>query len=318
MSQKPIINLGFCFDRGYLSPFYVTLTSIFQHNKPYTIVIHAIATGVPDEEKAKLFSFVKANGGQINFYSVNVESLRDLAIPEGSHLTLATYYRLFFAALVPEDVKSIIYIDIDTIVVGELYTLAQTDTGLQPIAAVPDDWMPIREDLGIYKEDEYFNAGITLINIARWKEKKVTERALEVVRTHPKEIFRYADQDALNMVLHGDWYRLPPAYNLTGVHCPNTADRKVLEDFLHDKRIIHYSGTKPWNILTECTHVYRYKWFEYFNISPVKSFIKYFDVSFSSDFLKKYTRGRLLKAYLAIPIIGAVKRVVMPNSVIKS
>jgi lipopolysaccharide biosynthesis glycosyltransferase len=313
-AEKPVINLGFCFDKDYLSPFYVTLTSVFHHNKAYTVVIHAIATGVSPKDKEKLSLFVLANGGQIFFHTVDGESLHGLVLPEGGHLTLATYYRLFFATLVPKDVKSIIYIDIDTVVVGELFTLSQIDTNLHPIAAVPDDWMPIREELGIYQKGEYFNAGITLINISRWKEKKVTERALEAVRTSPKEFFKFADQDALNMVLKDDWHKLPPAYNLTGVHCPTTTNRKILEEFLHDKRIIHYSGPKPWNILTECTHVYRYKWFEYFELSPVKSFIKYFDVSFSQAFLKKYTRGKLLKTYLSIPLLGTIKRMVLPKS----
>jgi lipopolysaccharide biosynthesis glycosyltransferase len=239
-------------------------------------------------------------------------------LPEGTHITIATYFRLFFATLIPKNIDRLIYIDIDTVVVGELFTLSQLDTGAHPIAAVSDDWMSLREELGIYQKGEYFNAGILLINLPRWKEMKLTERTLEAVRTNPKEFFKFADQDALNMVLQGDWYKLPPAYNLTGVHCPNTTDRKILEDFLHDKKIIHFSGTKPWNILTECTHVYRYKWFEYFNISPVKSFIKYFDVSLSRSFLKKYTRGQLLKAYLAMPFLGAIKRVVLPNSVINS
>ncbi len=314
MIKISTIHLGFCFDKGYLPPFYVLLTSVFYHNKANTIVIHAIATGLSDQEKQALIAYVTENGGQIIFYALSPQSVQGLFIPEGGYLTLAMYYRLFFAELVPASVDKLIYIDIDTIVVGDLRPLFQTEIETHPVAAVRDDWMPVREDLGIHDPGAYFNSGVILINVFWWKEKKVTERAIEAVKSHPEELLKYPDQDALNMVLIGDWHKLPVGYNLTGVHCPDSTNKKILDAFLVDKTIIHFSGTKPWNSLTVCTHVYKYKWFEFFEISPVKSFIRYFDVSFSLHFFKKYAHKKLLKVYLDTPILGKIKRIVFSIS----
>ncbi|TGE07947.1 glycosyltransferase family 8 protein [Hymenobacter fodinae] len=313
MVEKSTIHLGFSFDKGYLSPFYVLLASIFNHNKEHSIGIHAIATGISDADKSSLDTYVKSNGGDISFYSIDPSLVEGFALPdhEGAHLTIATYYRLFFADLVPESVKKIIYIDIDTVVVGDLLPLYQTDNGDNPIAAVPDDWMPIRPELGITETGEYFNAGVTLIDIDLWKKKNVKERVVEVVYKHPERIKNFADQDALNMVLVGNWYKLDPKYNLTGIHCPNTTDRKILDSFLKDKVIIHFSGPKPWNILTECTHVYGYKWFQYQSLSPMRSNLKYLDIRFSPHFAKKLLYNKLLNFYLKTPMLGSVKRAIL-------
>ncbi|MBB4600603.1 lipopolysaccharide biosynthesis glycosyltransferase [Hymenobacter luteus] len=312
MSTPPVIHLGFCFDKGYLPPFYVLLTSIFYHNSAHNIVIHAIATNISETDKSGLVRYAKKHGAEIFFYTVEPHLVQDFVLPDhaGSYFTETIFYRLFFAKLVPPSVESIIYMDIDTIVVGDLSPLSHLDTGEHPLAAVADDWMPIREDLGITQKGQYFNSGVTLINIHKWNEKNVTERVTDVIIKYPERIKQFPDQDALNMVLLNDWYKLSVGYNLTGVHCPSVTDRAILDEYLKDKTIIHFSGPKPWNVLTDCNHVYEYKWFEYYNISPVKSFVKYFDIKLSKSFIKKFTFKHLLKFYLNTPILGKIKRAI--------
>ncbi|UOQ76173.1 glycosyltransferase family 8 protein [Hymenobacter sp. 5516J-16] len=315
MSTSSIIHLGFCFDKGYLPPFYVLLASVFHHNRAHSIVIHAIATGITEADKDALVQYVEGNGGRIFFYVVEPSLVQDFVLPDhaGSYFTETIFYRLFFAKLVPASVETIIYMDIDTIVVGDLGSLSSLDIGGHPLAAVADDWMPIRKELGITQEGQYFNSGVTLINIPKWNQKRVTERTTEVIMTYPERIKQFPDQDALNMVLLNDWYKLDVGYNLTGVHCPSTNDKTILEDYLRDKVIIHFSGPKPWNMLTDCNHVYRYKWFEYYEMSPVKSFIKYFDVKFSKSFIKTFIYKHALKAYLNRPYLGKIKRAIVPK-----
>lgn len=313
MTEKPTIHLGFTFDSSYIHPFFVLLTSIFYHNSHCQIVIHAINSELSAQEKERLADYITKKGGEACFYNFDDNLFQGLNMPLSGYLALPTYYRLFFAQLLPASVERIIYLDIDILVVGDLLPLFNTPNATHPIAAVSDDWMPSRPELGIIKKGEYFNAGVTLIDIVKWKEKKVTERALDAIRAHPPEIFWFADQDALNLVLAGDWYKLYLGYNLTGVHCPDTQDKRVLEQYLADKTIIHFSGPKPWNFLTECTHVYKYKWFEYYDLSPVKTINKYFDVTLSTGFIKKVFRKYLLSAYLNIPLLGKIKRAVLPN-----
>ena len=314
MIEKAIIHIGFCFDKGYLPPFYVLLTSIFHHNGSHAIVIHAIAPEVPKHEKDRLTAYVEKKGCQILFYEISEKIFQGLDMPVSGYITIAAYYRLFFDKVVPFYVKKIIYIDIDTLIIGDLLPLYNTDIGVHPVAAVSDDWMPIRPDLGITREGEYFNSGVLLIDTVKWKERKVVESAVEAIRNNTKDFFRCHDQDVLNMIFAGNWYKLNVGCNLTGVHCPNTHERKALDKFLSDKTIIHFSGEKPWNFLTTCTHVYRYKWFEYYEIAPVQSIIKYFDVTFSRCFFKRLVHKILFDFYLNTPMLGKIKRAVMPNN----
>ena len=314
MTEKPIIHLGFSFDSGYVDPFFVLLTSVFYHNSHCQIVIHAIASELAVQEKQRLVNYITKKGGEVYFYDFDNNLFEGLNMPLSGHLAIPAYYRLFFAQLLPSSVKRIIYLDIDTLVVGDLLPLFNIANGTYPIAAVSDDWMPARPELGVTKTGDYFNSGVVLIDIVKWKEKKVTERALDAIRAHPAEVFRFADQDALNLVLACDWYKLHLGYNLTSVHCPETRDKRVLEFYLADKIVIHFSGPKPWDFLTKCTHVYKYKWFEYYSLSPVKTMTKYFDVSLSTGFIKKIFHKYLLNAYLNYPLLGKIKRTVLPNT----
>lgn len=117
--------------------------------------------------------------------------------------------------------------------------------------------MPGWENLGLSAEQNYFNSGVMVINIHRWRELHITEQAIKFVSNHPEHL-RFMDQDALNYVLKDHWSELDIKWN----YPPLSAILKVpgnayyaekyfpLQAILDQEAaaaVVHFVGpNKPW------------------------------------------------------------------------
>src|SRR5690606_16733191 len=144
------IHLAIAFDQNYLSPFYALLMSVVEHNKNNKVVIHAIVTGVADGERRTIKSFVQEHGHEIFFYEIDPAVASRFVLV--NNWTPAVYYRLFFPFLIPADIKKLLYIDTDVLVVGDLAELYRMDTDGYPVAAVYDNYVKTAPQLGIEAE----------------------------------------------------------------------------------------------------------------------------------------------------------------------
>lgn len=256
---KKTIDLAVAFDENYLIPFYVLLTSIFRHNKQNRIRLHVIASNINIEEKKQIENYVSLNRSEIIFYEVDINFIKDFAVSNDPRYPISVYFRLFFPYLIDKNVEKIIYLDIDTIVIGslgELYLL----TFETPIAAAPDGEY-LRP--GIHEKEVGFNSGVMLINLERWRAMDITKKVIKFLVDYPEKA-PYHDQDALNAILGDQWYKIGNKYNLTFRDIPYLQ----LEDhapFLEDKIIIHYNENfKPWSIF--CKHPFKYLYDQFFLI----------------------------------------------------
>lgn len=303
-----VINLALAFDEGYVTPFYVLLTSLFANNKKSSIAIHIIATGISEANKNAVEAFVAASGASSAFYDVSGKGIEQFVLPdhEENYLSVAIYYRLFFPFLVSKKIKKLLYIDVDTLVVGDLGEMFHLDTQGCAAAAVTDTDMPVRVDLGIGSAADYFNSGVLLIDIAQWKRQRITERALEIIANEPQKIKRYPDQDALNMVLKDNWYKLPSCYNLMRLYVPNEVPKRRFEEFLKDQKIIHYNGKKPW--FSDCEHRLRHVYQQYARLSPRPEAIRITKVKLPKEKRDKLFRSRMVEFYFDHPALMAMWR----------
>lgn len=305
---NPTINLALAFDERYVTPFYVLLTSLFINNKDESIAIHLIATGLSEGEKQDIITYVEKHGGEAAFYDISEQKTETFILPdhEGNYLSAAIYYRLFFPFILPESVKRLLYIDVDTLVVGNLAELFTVNLKGHPAAAVTDTDMPVRDELGIYNKEEYFNSGVLLIDIALWKEQKITEKALKIIQEEPELIKRYPDQDALNMALKNNWYQLPTCYNLMRLYVPNEVPKRDFPKFLKQQKIIHYNGKKPW--YSDCEHRLRHVYHQYLRLSPRSEDNKIIKVNLSRKKKNMLFRSRLIDFYFDHPELISIWR----------
>jgi lipopolysaccharide biosynthesis glycosyltransferase len=265
MENNRTIHIALAFDKNYITPFYVLLTSIFINNRDCDFCFYVIASGLKEVELKRISEFIKKNNSAIKFYEVDETQIRNLVMPEKSHFSPSTYYRLFFPSLVPEEIAKLLYIDTDIVVINGLSELYNTEV-LSPIAATLDPKEEIRPELGITEKGTYFNAGVLLINLKEWKKANVLEKTINYLNDNPEKI-KWVDQDALNAVLIDNWERLPNKYNVTFYDIPEHIQKKQISGFLKDKIIIHFSTqNKPW--LLTCTNRLRFLYDYYLKLSP--------------------------------------------------
>jgi lipopolysaccharide biosynthesis glycosyltransferase len=197
------------------------------------------------------------------------------------HLPLATLFRLRLEELLPADTDRVIYVDCDVVVRRPLTELWQLDLGDTLLGAVRDPFMPWAgaphnldwRAVGIPPDTRYFNGGLLLIPLRRWRECAVSERALQLVVQHQ---FGDAEQGALNVVAAGNWTALHPRWNLQAAHIVTdesyawvVESPARLEEARRDPAVLHLTRgpwRKPWDdrgaVGAQAPHPWREEWFE--------------------------------------------------------
>lgn len=165
------------------------------------------------------------------------------------HLPRATYLRLYLAEHLADRYRRILYLDCDMFLEGgDLGRLLRIDMGQHPLAAVQDVMcLLIPNHHGIElraigaPRARTLNAGLLLIDTARWNADQVLDRCLALGAAKP-QIFVKHDQALLNGVLQGAFAELPPVWNWQlNQRLPMLARRMPA-------RLRHFIGPdKPWN-----------------------------------------------------------------------
>lgn len=200
------------------------------------------------------------------------------ATPPG-RLPASALYRLRLEELLPPEVDRVLYLDTDMMVRSSLVPLWATDLGDAPVGAVQDSGMgftvhlPWRE-LGLSPRLPYFNSGMLVMPLGRWRDESISKRALELVARFG---FSDADQGALNALFAGQWCSLDPKWNVQTHHLwagdddPMRAmeDPDLLDAAIRDPAIVHFClgmWKRPWQ--PESRHRFRYEWFELLDTTP--------------------------------------------------
>jgi lipopolysaccharide biosynthesis glycosyltransferase len=182
----------------------------------------------------------------------NADKLRGLAAATGIDLTfipcasllrdrlntrLTTYARLMIPLVLGEDIGRCLYIDADTSITGSLDDLFYSDMGDCPVAATKDiaNADLVKKESSLHSIElgrDYFNAGMMLIDLRRWRGEKIADKAIEYANRHPERML-FWDQSALNKVLYLRNRPIDPIWNFF-----HWSDARTLSE---PPRIVHYT-----------------------------------------------------------------------------
>ena len=176
----------------------VSMASILHNTNSY-INFYVIDGGIRDSTKnmIKLLSKDFSNFS-IEFIKINKNEIFK-NFREIETISLDTYSRFLISSLKP-NLKRVIYLDADTIVLDDISKLYNEDLEGYTIGAVSefgDATFKILENLNIKKSHKYFNAGVLLIDLKKWREDNITEKLFKINKEYFKKI-TYLDQDILN------------------------------------------------------------------------------------------------------------------------
>ena len=294
-------------DNNFVQHCCVTMTSVLLNN-PDT-EIYLLTEGLNTENSTLLNNQVKSLGGDLHILTISSEQVKDFPMPSfmSSHISIATYYRLFAAELLPKSVDRIIYLDCDIVVNGSLqewwgfpiegFALGavyqshdHSDCNLQGIG--PHAY----SRLNIPRECGYFNAGVLLMNLKYWRENKVTERLFDFIRNH-SDLTHAHDQDTLNAVLYNETAILDPTWNYRECFFDGkdyTYPQKVNYTVpLDNPIVVHFvSKPKPWQRYSK--HPLRKLYYQYLENTPFKGFHPKFDLNEYKQFVLIPTIAKII------------------------
>lgn len=252
------MNIVCATDGNYLPHCAAMLQSLIANGEGNEINVYLILDNVSTEVLARSITYLWHICPSLNILKADPGDV--VGFPVNGHATVATYFRLLLPGLLPNKLNKVIFIDSDTIVTTNLRELWNTPLQGKALAAVPDHWLSCR-DHG-YVHGEYFNAGIMLIDLERWRSTDILGEGRSFANANPHRL-RHWDQDVLNHVFKADWlpigerwnacphlYGLLPEFNLDPAQL--TATEKLA---ISNPAIIHFAGpgqVKPWN--ARCIH----------------------------------------------------------------
>ena len=268
-------------DDKYSMQLAVTMRSVIANLKSYqNLKLFMIDGGIKRSNKQKIHKSLQSKEIDVEVFWLEPSDTVLKNVKVRGHITMATYYRLFVAEMLPTQYKKAIYLDTDLVVNGDIGRLWDIDMEDSHLLAVQDiviphvsspKGLPNYEELGIPAESKYFNAGVLVINLEKWRIDKIGKKAIEYVEQNIETI-RWWDQDGLNATLAGKWRELDPRWNqMSGIHeysswKDSQFPQDIYEELIHNPYVIHFNGCfKPW--LPNCEHPSQTLFFQYLDLT---------------------------------------------------
>ena len=124
------------------------------------------------------------------------------------------------------------------------------------VGAVADVGFTQKSVLGMSLSEPYFNAGMLLVDLSRWRQANIGIAALDFAASNPHRL-SFNDQCALNWVLRGRWRQLQSVWNIQANMLGDWKRgyfryRKYLRNNIEGARIVHFNDPgRPWQYLDE-------------------------------------------------------------------
>lgn len=245
MNDNKRIPVFYACDDNFAKFMIVSMQSMIENaSKEKSYTIHILNTNISENIKEIIWKMQNENF-EIRFEDVSsyLNSI-EAKLPIRDYYSKTTYFRMFIAEMFPEYEKAI-YIDSDTIVLGDVSKLYAHDLKDNYVGAANEQVMIQVDTYGEYVEqvlgvdrNQYFNAGLLLINCEQFRENNVLDQFMELLYLYNFVVTQ--DEDYLNLICKDHVLWLEQQWN-TEVFGEIPFDESTFH-------IIHYIMTsKPWH-----------------------------------------------------------------------
>ena len=239
------MNLMFVIDDNYIEQLIVCLNSIFcSGNKDVNIFL--MTPGIEEQNRIKLDTYAGAHGSIITYLHMKEIGI-DFSDMVNEVWNPIVFYKL--AGFFEIETSKLLYLDSDIIVEGDLrklydidvdgyYAAVARDTGLSQVLPF---WHIHKWRLGMENDEDYFNAGVMLLNLDKIRSKYTLSDFVDIYKRYHR-LFIFNEQDLLNLAWKGNVCYIDSQYN------------RLASDFVYRKTagnndgtvIWHYTTNKPW------------------------------------------------------------------------
>ncbi len=245
MKNNTVIPIFYACDDAFVKYTMVSLVSLMEKaSKDYKYQIYILNTNISKNMKDQLYG-LKNQLFDIEFIDVSryLDSISD-KFPIRDYYSKTTYFRLYIAEIF-NNLEKAIYIDSDTIVNGDISELYNYDVSAHLVGACHEQVMRQIDVYGTYAEtvvgvdrNEFFNAGVLLINCIEFRNQRVLDKFSRMLGEYNFVVTQ--DEDYLNVICKGQVLWIPQNWNTeVFFDLPYNSD---------EVKIFHYIMTeKPWH-----------------------------------------------------------------------
>lgn len=276
------MNVVYASNDNYARHLAVSLYSLFDHSQDRkNVTVYILSMGLSEETKRGLCQVADTFYRQLEFIELGDLKARFAYQVDTGGFDLSIMARLFVGEVLPHSVKRVLYLDCDTVVLKSLKGLWNTNLHGAVAGAVmePTIYPVIKKQIGLADKDPYFNSGVLLIDLKRWREEEAQTMLLGFYQKMGGKLFA-GDQDTINGALKGRILSLSPVYNFFTnyryfhyshlIRLSPLYEKIPKKTFRQAKRhpaIVHYMGDeRPW-IAGNLNH-YRRAYDKYLKLTP--------------------------------------------------
>lgn len=262
MPEERPIHVFLSSDENYAPHLAAAVVSILRNANPDDrLAFHVLSTGITETSRERLARLAEDQGATLRFIEADADTLktfeRVMVLHENDYVNVTSYLRLAMGELFP-DLDRLIYLDCDIIVRKSLSPLWNAGLAGYVLGAVEDQGFGEKMDIekGLLGVSRYFNSGVLLVDLDRWRRERCGERCLEFARTNTLPTI-WHDQTILNAVFKDQVLFLGQEWNMMAYDAWRvTREGRVPAGWevpMSDPSIVHYTAAKPW--LYETRHV---------------------------------------------------------------
>lgn len=186
------IHILVSFDKNYIGPFKTMLKSLVINNFPICIHVWLLHSTIPEDSLCEIAQYCASL--QVDFTPTVVDRSLFANAPVMKQYPQEMYYRLLAPLVLPSELKRVLYLDPDILVINSIRPLWGLDMeGHTFAAACHNVTADLVNDVNRFRldtEHDYYNTGIMLMDL---------EKAREVVR--PEEVFSFVQGHAMELLL---------------------------------------------------------------------------------------------------------------------
>lgn len=243
----------------------ITIKSIIDNNS--NNIFHIISKIISNKDKKKLKRLIREHPDNvIYFYNIDDSKLSNLF---KSKWPITAWYRILLPEILPSNIKKVLYLDVDTLVLNDLRDIFQINMENKSIAAILD--------VGTFRDETYFRvdydksfgyicSGVLMMNLEYWRKFDLTNKIIDWALNNKNRLIT-PDQDAINQICHNSKMILPLRYNIVPFYFTDKDFYKYcnfteLQECMERPAIIHFVGYAPWKADVP-QHFYSERWLEY-------------------------------------------------------
>ena len=208
-------------------------------------------------DNGRELSRLQASFSESNVHIQPMSAAAFLALPAKQYFgNDAVYSRISIGRLLDESIKRAVYIDADTITLGDISELWEMPLCGNPLGAALEMHGPVMShrgglqnwrEAGLPPQAKYFNSGVLSIDLNMWREENIEEQCFSFIKKY-EDTVRFPDQDALNAVMVDRWTEFDQSMNTSSFWDSPRYGVKEHGDVLSRTRLFHYQGpSKPWH-----------------------------------------------------------------------